>query len=91
MWLRGGYGHHARKLAAGTGRSDMPGARELVDTTAAAGYLAVHPNTLRRLVAEGHVRFYRVGRSVRFDVADLDRYLDSCAVEPWRRRRPTPR
>lgn len=60
----------------------MPGAKKLVDTRAAAAYLAVHPNTLRRLVDQRKIKVYRPGRSVRFDLADLDRYLDVCSVEP---------
>lgn len=60
----------------------MPGARKLVDSTAAAAYLAVHPATLRRLTDQQKIKVYRVGRSVRYDLADLDRYLDACSVDP---------
>jgi excisionase family DNA binding protein len=60
----------------------MPGDRKLVDTRTAAAYLAVHPATLRRLVDQRRIKVYRPGRSVRFDLADLDRYLDACSVDP---------
>jgi excisionase family DNA binding protein len=63
----------------------MTGTRKLIDTATAARYLAVHPATLRRLVDQHRIKVYRVGRSVRFDLGDLDRYLDGCAVEPRRR------
>jgi excisionase family DNA binding protein len=63
----------------------VPGDRKLVDTRTAAAYLAVSPDTVRRLADQGKIKTYRPGRSVRFDLADLDRYLDTVATEPRRR------
>jgi excisionase family DNA binding protein len=65
----------------------------LVDVTGAAAYLGVSPRFIRRLVAERRVTFVRLGRHLRFDLADLDRFIDAGrvqAVEP-QRLRPTTR
>ena len=43
---------------------------------AAAGSIGVHPRTLRRRIAEGQLRAYRVGpRAIRVKAADLDAML----------------
>ncbi|MDQ3627854.1 MAG: helix-turn-helix domain-containing protein [Actinomycetota bacterium] len=43
---------------------------------AAAGALDVHPRTIRRRIAEGRLKAYRVGpRQIRIRVADLDALL----------------
>lgn len=54
----------------------------------AAVYLSVPVRFVRRLVFERRIRFYKVGKYVRFEKADLDAFLDAEAVEPvkvaWR-------
>lgn len=54
----------------------------------AATYLAVPVRFIRRLVHERRIRYYKVGRYVRFDKVDLDAFLAAEAVEPvkvvWR-------
>lgn len=59
--------------------------------TSSAQYLTVpqaaeHLNTsvrfIRRLIAERRVGFFRVGRHVRFAVADLDAFVQAGRVEP---------
>jgi excisionase family DNA binding protein len=50
----------------------------MLSTEEAATYLGVHPRTLRRSVAEGILRAYRLkgrGRMLRFRAADLDGLL----------------
>jgi excisionase family DNA binding protein len=52
--------------------------------TETAAYLNTSERFVRRLVAERRVAFHRVGRHVRFAVADLDRWLIGCRVEACR-------
>jgi len=62
-----------------------------LDVTGAAAYLGVSPRFMRRLVAERRMTFVKLGRHVRFDIADLDHFIDSGrveAVEPRRSRSP---
>lgn len=42
----------------------------------AARYLAVSPRTLWGLTDNGKIRCVRIGRSVRYDIHDLDEYVD---------------
>ncbi|MGH1492072.1 MAG: helix-turn-helix domain-containing protein [Acidimicrobiales bacterium] len=53
----------------------------LLDIDGAAERLAISPRFMRKLVAERRIPFLKVGRLVRFDVADLNRWLDGCRVE----------
>lgn len=50
----------------------------------AAAYLNVTPRFVRRLVAERRVPHLKVGRYVRFDVRDLDEYLERSRIEACR-------
>jgi excisionase family DNA binding protein len=45
-------------------------------------YLNTSDRFVRRLIAERRIAFHRVGRHVRFSVADLDAWLDAGRVEP---------
>lgn len=56
----------------------------LVDIAAAAQRLGVSVRFVRRLVDERRVPFYKIGRYVRFDIADLDRFAMQGRVEPSR-------
>jgi len=58
--------------------------RNLVDLRDASTYIGRHPSYLRRLVDRREIKFYKVGRLIRFDTGDLDGLLDAAAVEPWR-------
>lgn len=51
----------------------------------AAEYLATTPRFVRTLVQERRVRFYKVGRFVRFAQPDLDAFVEAGRVEPWHR------
>ena len=44
----------------------------------AAERLGVPVNTVYKLTAERQLAHYRIGRSVRIDEADLDRYISGC-------------
>lgn len=47
----------------------------------AAAYLSVPVRFIRRIVHEKRIQYYKVGRYVRFDKADLDAFLDSSRIE----------
>lgn len=53
----------------------------LLDVDAAAQYLSVTPRFIRRLVAERRVPFVKLGRHLRFDPADLDRFVEAGRVD----------
>lgn len=53
-------------------RPSKPGERRLVSLAEAAGYLGVHPRTIRRRIADSSITGYRVGRLIKVDLADLD-------------------
>ena len=48
----------------------------------AAERLGTPVRFVRRLIAERRVRFYKVGRYVRFDIRDLDEFLAAGRIEP---------
>lgn len=58
--------------------SELPGAGELqsVDAKGAATLLGVGLRTMRRLISNGKLATYRVGRCVRIRMADLRAYQD---------------
>jgi excisionase family DNA binding protein len=51
----------------------------------AAAYMSVPVRFIRRLVAEKRVRYRKVGKYVRFDIKDLDAFLDEGLCEAVRR------
>jgi len=53
----------------------------LLDVEGAAEYLSVTPRFIRRLVAERRLPFVKLGRHLRFDAADLDRFIDAGRVD----------
>lgn len=55
--------------------------RHLLDIDGAAEHLAVSSRFMRTLVAERRVPYLKVGKFIRFDVRDLDKWLDTCRVE----------
>jgi len=58
---------------------------QLVDVNTAANYLGVSPRFIRRLCSERRVAFFRIGRHVRFETADLDAFLEAGHVRPIQR------
>ena len=51
-------------------------------TPKAAAYLGISVRTLYRLVDEGRIPAYEMGRVYRLKQADLDAFLESARVEP---------
>jgi excisionase family DNA binding protein len=47
----------------------------LIDVNEAALRLGVSPRFVRRLVDERRIPFHKIGKFVRFDPADVDRYI----------------
>jgi excisionase family DNA binding protein len=56
-------------------------------TQEAARRLGITARTLRRLIDAGTVPAYRIGRVIRLQQADLERYLDTCRIAPRAERR----
>lgn len=55
--------------------------RTLLDVDQAAEHLTVTPRFVRTLVAERRVPFLKVGKFIRFDIEDLNAWLDDCRVD----------
>lgn len=51
-------------------------------TTEAADMLGVVPRTLYRLIDEGRLPAYRMGRVYRIKESDLDAFIESTRVQP---------
>ena len=58
--------------------SELPGSEELqsVDAQKAATLLGIGLRTVRRLISDGRLASFRVGRCVRIRMADLRAYQD---------------
>jgi excisionase family DNA binding protein len=56
---------------------------DLLSVAQAAERLGTPERFIRRLVAQRRIRFYKVGRYIRFDATDLDTFIDTGRVEPW--------
>jgi excisionase family DNA binding protein len=54
---------------------------ELLDVAAAASLLGTPPRFVRRLIAERRSRFYKLGRYVRLDRADIACFIAESRVE----------
>ena len=54
----------------------------LLDVAGAAAYLGVSEAFVRRLVLEKRVRYYKVGKFVRFRAGDLDAFVDAGRIDP---------
>ena len=53
-----------------------------LDVAGAAGHLGVSIAFIRRLVLEKRVRYYKVGKFVRFRPADLDAFVEAGRRDP---------
>jgi excisionase family DNA binding protein len=51
-------------------------------TAEAARYLGITPRTLYRLIDEGQVPAYKLGRVIRLRTSDLEAFIDSVRIEP---------
>ncbi|MGC4116997.1 MAG: helix-turn-helix domain-containing protein [Myxococcales bacterium] len=56
-------------------KEEKPPAGPWLDVKAAAAYLCVTPKALRESCRRGNVKFYKLGKLVRFRTADLDAAL----------------
>ncbi|WP_076203885.1 helix-turn-helix domain-containing protein [Mycolicibacterium fortuitum] len=54
--------------------------RQLISTKQAAEQLNVSPNTVRALIARGRFTGYKVGRLVKVDAYEVERYIDRVAT-----------
>ena len=63
----------------------------LLQTDAAAAYLGIARRTLQELVQNRKVSFIKIGRSIRFDPADLDTFIESRRVRArgWKQTKQT--
>jgi excisionase family DNA binding protein len=59
-----------------------PAGRDLLSVGQAAERLGTPERFIRRLIAQRRIRFYRVGRYIRFDARDLDAFVGAGLVEP---------
>jgi excisionase family DNA binding protein len=59
-------------------------ATQLVNVNEAAQFLAVSPSTLYGWVWQRRIPFVKVGRAVRFDMADLERFVTQNRIEARR-------
>ena len=64
-----------------TENSKTPRVAELVNINEAARFLAVSPSTLYGWVWQRRISFVKVGRAVRFDMADLQRFVSENRIE----------
>jgi excisionase family DNA binding protein len=55
---------------------------ELLNVEEAADRIGMSARYVRRLIAERRIVFYRIGRSIRLDPADLTALVESSRVEP---------
>lgn len=59
---------------------------ELINVAGAARYLGITEAFVRRLVLERRIRYYKLGKFVRFRADDLDAFVERGRVEPNVRR-----
>lgn len=63
---------------AGMAREDV----EWMSTAEAAKRLGITPRTLYRFIDEGQLPAYRFGRVIRLKADEVDRFIESCRIEP---------
>jgi excisionase family DNA binding protein len=59
----------------------MPTARLLLTPPEAARALSISPRTLWQLTADNRIRAVRIGRLVRYDVAELTRFIEQTKAD----------
>ena len=62
--------------------SDTSGEIKWLSTAEAANRLGITPRTLYRFIDEGQLPAYRFGRVIRLKADEVDRFIDSCRIEP---------
>ena len=58
------------------------GGGEWLGTTEAARYLGVVPRTLYRIIDEGKIPAYKMGRVLRVRRSDIEAYIETTRVQP---------
>jgi len=64
-------------------------ATALLDTKEAAAYLAISISALYHLVRSGELPYVRVGRSIRFNIKELDKYMKDRSSRIWKKKGKT--
>lgn len=64
--------------------SDQTRRRVIVDVTRLADELGVNVSFVRRLVWERRIPYFKIGKLVRFDLAEVHDWLDHCRVDALR-------
>ena len=54
---------------------------QLLSEPDAAKYLSISPRTLWSLRVNGEIAFLRIGRSIRYDLADLQAFIERLKAE----------
>ena len=62
-------------------RNEVADKRRLVDIEAAAEHLTVSVRYMRTLVAERRIPYLKVGKYIRFDLGELNAWLDRCRID----------
>lgn len=60
----------------------MSDSTQWLGTTEAAERLGVVPRTLYRMIDEGQIPAYKMGRVIRVKASDLDAFLETTRVQP---------
>lgn len=68
--------------ASGSPAAEAPTPGDLLDVDQAAERLGTPVRFVRRLIAERRIRFYKIGRYVRIDRHDLDRFVEDARIDP---------
>ena len=66
----------------GTASADWTKLRRFVDIEELAEHLGVSVRHVRRLVSERRIPFHKWGHLLRFDIAEINAWLDTNKVEP---------
>jgi excisionase family DNA binding protein len=78
----GGAPGGASGSSSGAGAGGSDGGIQWLSTAEAAHRLGITPRTLYRFIDEGQLAAYRFGRVIRLQTADVDRFIESCRIEP---------
>jgi excisionase family DNA binding protein len=62
--------------------ADVPLEPVWLGTQDAARQLGITPRTLYRLINEGEIPAYKLGRVLRLRLSDVERFLESARVQP---------
>jgi len=62
----------------------MEGKHKLLNVQEAADYLGLKVSTLYEWVSEKRIPYIKAGRLVKFDLADLDSFIEKSKVKPVR-------